>query len=100
MQIVHVIPNPKLGDRHEERFPDDFTPEQILAAITQPRNNGKDFPLQYGYGVIKVDPDPEAPGVNYLDHAETRVVIGRVEIVKGKKEFVEVKTIHGPEAKP
>lgn len=98
MQIVHIIPNPSKGDRHEERFPDDYTPEQIIRALTRPRitsHGAEPHPMQFGYGVIKDNPE-DVDGVSYLDHPETRVVIGRVE---GKK-FIEVKTIHGPEAKP
>ena len=90
MQIVHVIP-PTGGDRHEERFPDDATPEQILHALTQPRPapdaTGWLPPTQEGYGRL-------ADNTLYLDHPETRVVIGRAE----KKKFVEVKVIHGPGA--
>jgi hypothetical protein len=85
-----VIP-PAGGDRHEERFPDDATPEQILEGLTQPRlapdGAGVLPPRQEGYGRLEGN-------TLYLDHPETRVVIGRAE----KKKFVEVKVIHGPGA--
>jgi hypothetical protein len=98
MQIVHIIPDPKRGDRHEERFPDEYTPEQILDALRKPRKTAKGpepYPMQFAYGVIKENPDDDF-GVTYLEHPATRVVIGRAE----NKQFVEIKTIHGPEAKP
>jgi hypothetical protein len=92
MQIVHIIPAPGMeGDRHEERFADDVTAEQILDALTKPRvvANGRVAPpLQDGYGLLK-------DGRGYLDHPESRVVIGRVE----NRQFVEVKTIFGPPPK-
>lgn len=94
--IVHVIP-PKLpgGHRHEERFGDEATEQEVIAFLTEPRldEEGKSYPpVQEFYGRLKVSDKPGHPGLLYLDHPQTVVAIGHVE----KGEFVEDKRLRGP----
>jgi hypothetical protein len=86
MQLVHVIP-PAPNDRHEEHFPDGYTPEQILEHLKQ---------VQPMYGCFKPKPGEQTPYTYYLDCPDTVVSIG---VAKDKK-FVETHRIQGPPATP